>query len=438
VIQNSQEALVAFLGYASNSAEGLARLRTLSDRKWRKTLTWLDDAGLALYFFDKLKRTGLAHMIPLWVSCRLEQCLRANESRIFELSKQFDHLNRSFRKANINYAVVKGFSLVPEYCPDANLRHQGDFDYLMDEESIEAAERIVLDAGYSAKPRRSRQELIFVKSGGVPPSRTPEQYSPRSPHGVELHLNMWNSDEHPLPEIRNPFSPTRTRTHAWNGFHFPALRSDDAFLLQVLHACQHLFTFWVRMSSLFEVGFFLHQHASDASLWSEVEQRIGEDRTLREFVVVITGMVAQLFAVPQPEVVLNFANHIRPSIRTWIDHYGPDCAFCEVPAYEFRFLPRAKLVLFLHQQYVDSCRDKRLVRTRLMKPARIARMIACLKAKPSLLLNRPWWKRQLLVRRSLFHALAGLRYLLEIPRWKWRNRTRTSHSDRPNTQLAGT
>jgi hypothetical protein len=33
-------------------------------------------------------------------------------------------------------------------------------------------------------------------------------------------------------------------------------------------------------------------------------------------------------------------------------------------------------------------------------------------------LNADWWKRQLFLRRSLFHSLAGLRFLCEIPRWR--------------------
>lgn len=428
--QTPPDALVTFLSYAGNSADGLTSLRGLPDRQWRRTLTWLDDAGLALYFLDKLKRTHSAHMIPLWVLARLEQCFLANHARVSELSRQFAGLNRSFQKANMKYAVLKGFSLVPQYCPDAGLRHQGDLDYLISEESTEAAERIVLAAGYRLKPRLSRQELIFVSSAGGPPSRTPEQYSPSSRHAIELHLNIWNTDQHPLPHIRNLFSPARTQTHHWNGLRFPALHSPDAFLLQVLHACEHLLTFWIRMSSLYEIGFFLNQHADDALLWSELKQQVGEDRIVREFVVIISELSAQLFTVPVPEVIRAWSGEIRPTVRTWIDHYARACAFCEVPAYRLRVLPRAKLVLFLHQQYVEECRNKEVIRTRLVKPARLARMAAAVKARPSLLLDRAWWKRQMVLRRSLFHAMASLRYLLEIPRWKWRNRTsRLSRSD---------
>jgi len=426
VTQTPADTIISFLSYSSNATEGLTPLRNLPDRKWRRILTWLDEAGLALYFLDKVIQTDSTRQIPSWVISRLERCLLANQARVSELSAQFARLNQSFAAANVSFAVVKGFSMVPQYCPDASLRHQGDLDYLIDEASIGAAERIVLEAGYNLKPRTSSQEFIFIKPGNGPPSQSQDQYSPLSPHAVELHLNMWDSDQHPLPEIPHLFSPARAQSHSWNELSFPALNDPDAFLLQVLHACQHLFTYWIRMSSLYEIGFFLNHRSSDTLLWNQVKQRVGENRIVREFVVVVSQLSAKLFAAPLPDLIQDWARETRPAVRTWIDHYSRECALCDVPAYEFRFLPKAKLVLFLQQQYVDECRDKQVLRTRLLKSTRVARMVESVKAQPSLLLNRFWWKRQLVIRRTLFHAMAGLRYLLEIPRWQWLNRTKTS------------
>ena len=255
-------------------------------------------------------------------------------------------------------------------------------------------------------------------------SRGPEQYSARAPHAVELHLDIWDSEKHGLPSMPSLFSVNRTRTHQWNGLAFPALADEDAFLLQVLHACHHLFTFWIRMSCLFEIGFFLNQRSSDTSLWNRVEQRVSDNLMLREFVVVITELVAKLFAAPIPRLVRDWGQVIRPATRVWIENYARQCAFGEVPCYELCLLPRAKLVLFLHQQYEGACVQKHSVRRRLIKFSPLSRIASSIQDKPSLILNAGWWKRQRIIRRSLFHALAGLRYLCEIPRWRWLNRAR--------------
>jgi hypothetical protein len=220
----------------------------------------------------------------------------------------------------------------------------------------------------------------------------------------------------------NLFSVDQTRTHQWNELSFPVLTDEDAFLLQVLHACHHLFTYWVRMSCLFEIGFFLNQRSSDTSLWNMVAQRVSDNLMLREFVVLITELAAKLFAAPIPLPVRTWGREIRPATRVWIENYARRCVFGVVPSYELCLLPRAKLVLFLQQQYEGAGVQKNTVRNRLIKFSRFSRMASSIKDKPSLILNRAWWKRHLPLRRSIFHALAGLRYFCEIPRWRWLNR----------------
>ena len=77
--------------------------------------------------------------------------------------------------------------------------------------------------------------------------------------------------------FRNLFTVERATTHAWNGFVFPALTDEDAFLLQVVHACQHLFALWIRMSCFLEIGYFLKRRVYDTALWNQIEQRVGDN-----------------------------------------------------------------------------------------------------------------------------------------------------------------
>ncbi len=422
--------IVDFLSFASAPTDDLAGVRNFRQRDWEQGLRWMDDAGLAFYFLRKLEDTNAREAVPTWVMNRLDQSFADNRQRVGEMSRRFDFLNSKFSDAGVRYVVLKGLSLVPEYCPDANLRHQGDLDYLVDDHSLSTAKRIVADAGYKPKPSTSSQEYVFVSQGTGTATRSPEQYSARAPHAVELHLDIWDSEQHRLPSMPCLFSVERTRIHQWNGLTFPGLPDEDAFLLQVLHACHHLFTYWIRMSSLFEIGFFLNHRGSDASIWNRVEQSVGDNLMLRDFVVVITELVAKLFAAPIPRLVRAWSNCIRPSTRVWIESYARHCAFCEIPSYELCFLPKAKLVLFLQQQYENTGVREHPARNRLTKFPRLARMASSIKDKPSLVLNAAWWKRQLFIRRSLFHTLAGLRYLCEIPRWRWLNRTKLRPASR--------
>lgn len=415
------EDIVEFLSFSTASRDSVKELAKISRREWESVLRWLDDAGLALYFLQRLKNTN-TEAVPAGVISRLERNFVANQQRVGDMARRLDFLNQKFDAAGVRYVVLKGLSLVPQFCPDATLRHQCDLDYLIDDQSLLAAQRALIEAGYCQKSSPSDQEFVFLMPGAGEASRSAVQYSTHAPHAVELHLDIWDSGLRTLPAMPRQFSVERTRIHRVPGFAFPALSDEDAFLLQVLHACQHLFTYWIRMSHLWEIGYFLDQRASDTSLWNRIEQQVGDNLVLREFVVVITELVAKLFQAPLPDLVRVWGPRIRPAPRVWIDRYARPWAFCELPAYEFRLFPRAKLTLFLLQQYSDACAQKHVVRNRVVTWSRISRIASAARDQPALVLDAGWWKHQLVIRRSLFHALAGLRYVCEIPRWRWLNR----------------
>jgi hypothetical protein len=418
------EDIVEFLSFSGDPDNCLNALKEFSQREWQGVLQWLDDSGLAFYFLQKLKNTNATDALPAWVISRLERNFAANQRRVDYMSSRLALLNQKLNDAGVRYVVLKGLSLVPQFCPDATLRHQSDFDYLVDDESLFTAQRVLVEAGYSPRSSRSAREFIFVTPGKEEPTRSAGQYRAGAPHAAELHLDVWDSEQHGLPLMQRLFSAERTNPHRWNGFAFPALADEDAFLLQVLHACNHLFTYWIRMSCLFEIGYFLNRRASDTSLWNRIAERVGDNLVLRELVVVVTELVAQLFAPPLPPLVRAWGPRIRPASRVWIESYARYWAFCELPFYEFRLFPRAKLVLFLQQQYKDARAERRSLRDRLLPFSRFSRIASAIKDKPSLVLDAGWRKRQLLIRRSVFHALAGVRYLFEIPRWLWLNRAR--------------
>lgn len=423
--ESPAETIVQFLSFSVDHREQhLRAIERFTARQWERVLPWLDDAGLAFYFFKKLNDVYAIDRIPLSVSTRLQKNLETNQLRVENMSCRFQMINNKFNDAGIRYAAVKGFSLVPEFCPYAPLRHQGDFDYFVDGQSLSAACRVLSEAGYVSKHSPSSVERIFVIPGEKP-FRGAQQYSPRAPHAVELHTDLWDSEMHQLPQIANLFSLDRAVSRHWNGFTFPALCEEDAFLLQVLHACHHLFTLWIRMSSLFEIGHFLNRGAKNAEFWNRTEQRARDSLIVREFAVIVTELTSRLFAAPIPSLIHAWGAKIRPATRVWIEHYARRCAFSELPGYQLSLFPTVKFVLFLHPQFrANASVSKSLLRKRLLPSSRFSRMASSLRKDPSLALNLRWWAHHRLVRRSLFHFLAGLRYLWEIPRWRSLNQTR--------------
>jgi Uncharacterised nucleotidyltransferase len=370
--------------------------------------------------------------VPEPLLCRLAADFVANQERTAALADRMRYINEQFQHAGLRFAVLKGFSLVPEYCPHISLRHQGDLDYLIDEQSLEAARRILADVGYLTKQSRSSKESLFFMPGTIPRSRGSEQYSARAPHAVELHLDIWDGEVLRLPSVARLFTAKRVVIQEIEGIRFPALDDADAFLIQVLHAMSHVFSHWIKVGSLFEIAFFLNQRAREASLWDKIEHRVGGNAVLRELVVVVSAAAAQLFGAPLPELVQTWGVQLRPGARVWIDRYCCKWALSELPVHEIRFFSTSKLSVFLHQQYRGDP-----VQPADGSPApsawRPSWIAFALRKNPSLILNLEWWKQHKLPRRCIYYGFAWLRYLCEVPRWLWLNGMRFRPERLPNS-----
>ncbi len=414
------EHIATFLSFTPQTPDALNSLLALSDWHWRRVLEWLDDAGLAFYLLQKLKDTGVTKQVPSWVLSQLEANFALNQLRVERMTERFSLLNGRFTGAGLRYVALKGLSLVPEFCPSADLRYQGDFDFLVDEDSLPNAKSILAELGYTPKVSRSGKEFIYLSSTAEP-SRDSGQYDPQSLHAVELHLDIWDNVLHRLT-VPNPLSLERTVTHEVGGNLFPALCDEDEFLVQVLHALNHVFTYWIRMSCLLEIAYFLNRRAADLRLWNNIERRIGESIVLREFVVVVVELASQLFSAPVPALVKKWRKSIRRGPRVWIESYAHDWAFCALPVHRFSFLPLNKLVRFLREQYQDN--SEKTVAKSAPGSGGVARIARAIKDDPAVVFQLKWWGRQTLIRRTFYHGVATLRYAAEIPRWRWLNRDR--------------
>jgi hypothetical protein len=421
------DAIVNFLSFSGRTRDPLDQLREFHRREWAHAVTWLHDSGLALYLLQKLKDANATDILPNSTLCRLEENLAANRRRVACMARQFDFLNQQFNNAGVRYAAVKGFSLVPQFCPDASLRHQSDIDYLVDNQSLPLAQRILEDSGYVLR-RYKTNEFVFLMPSAETPPPAEEQYEADAPHAVELRLAFWDSESHGVSLTEPEFSIDNIKIQRWQELAFRTLPEDDAFLLQVIHAFNHILNGWVRLSGLYEIAYFLNQRPADTSLWERIERRIGANPRLREMVVVITELSAHFFGAPLPSTSRIWGGELPSAVRIWIQNYARLWVFARNRANQFSVFSAAKVVLFLHQQYLPDARARRhLIRIRLLPVEPLFRKARSITTRSST--NSRVRRRQLklVVTRLLFHLTGGLRYLWEIPRWRWLNR-RTAHS----------
>lgn len=419
------EAIVGCLHLSGETTPDENKLKQFSLNHWERTFRWLDNAGLALYLLQHLKSKHATKILPAPVLARLEENLSQNQRRVSHMVHDFGALNQEFDRVGVNYAVMKGFSLAPAFCPDVCLRPQSDFDYLVDRQSLAAARRVLDEAGY-CPTRNSSTEFVFARPPKRIPSRFDSPYRVETEPAVELHLATWDSEEHCVPLEGPHFSLDSKINRQWNGLSFPTLNDEDAFLLQVQHVFQHMLGYWVRLSWLLEMGHFLDQQRSDTFFWN-IEQRSREFPCFKEFAAIVIGLTARIFGAPVPSTVRTWTEDLRPAARIWMDKFGRDWAFANHPSHESSRFPATKLVLFLHQEYVPDPEIRNKVRQRRLFPWKgPARIAVPPSHEPSVRLRALWRQWGFTFQMLGFHVGAGLRYFWELPRWRKMNRVETA------------
>ncbi len=401
----------------SDDAGDVQRLSKFTVRDWRRTYQWLDDSGLALYLLRYLQNSGAAGMLPPEVLARLESSLNENRLRCEFIAESFATVNQLFQQAGIPFAVIKGPSLIPEYCPDAILRAPSDLDYLVEHHSLPTAARVLEAAGYRLQ-KSSENEHKFIKPSARMPQISDSPYSINTEPLIEVHTGFWNR-ANKIPLAEPLFSLDNTVPHTWRELHFQILNSRDAFLLQVIHIFQHTVECWVKLHWLLEIGTFLLKHSSDSDLWRQVDDRMNEVPCLKDFAAIVIELARIVFSAPIPALPQNWVHSLRPSSRLWLDHYAESFAFDDHPFSGDRLFPTGKLSLFLHQQYIpDPEVRNEMIRRRLFpwkRPERVAypgdRQSTTAMAVSQLQL------RWILIR-IIFHFGSNMRYLWELPRWR--------------------
>lgn len=351
--------------------EPLARLRNFGQPAWERTLSWLDDSGLALYLLKQIDRAGADNALPRPIRTRLQQNLASNRQRMAEMKREFELLNCRFGAAGVEFAVLKGFALVPDFCPDAALRLQYDFDYLVHPKCEKAARQILETAGYAQRIQSPGHEpegaTLFVSEPLSLPPADQDFYGAALPRRVELHLGLWEpTAEGVRLDLPEDFLD-RKRAVESQVMRFPALADDDALLLQVLHAFHHMLHHWCRPSCFLEIAYFAARQYPNDSFWHRFCSRVGARRYLPEIVGLVFSMAATLFGAPVPGEVARWS--ARGSVLgLWVREYGERWAVAPFPG--------SKLSLFMHREFVaDPGVWKNVRRSRLLplhRPAHVA------------------------------------------------------------------
>lgn len=402
------------------------KLRCASPREWQRTITWLDHSGLALYFLQRVE-TDSVSSLPANVLSQLRQRRGNNEHRVARLQAICESINQGFERNGVRYAVLKGFSLTPDYCTDPCHRAQSDLDYLTARDSTAAAQNVLSEQGYSLR-RHDGDELSFWIPASEPRDAT-QQYSPNGPWMIELHLSAWDQNLFRIPlKIPEP-SFTELEPYHWSGLEFPCLPKRLVFAGQILHMFKHVFDGWIRLSWLYEVAFFLRERSDDGLFWQEFDQIVTAEPLLAELVGIISWMAIDLFEPRVPEPVQKYIRTLRPTARAWLQEYAPGWLFEKLPRYEMRLFSRAKLSMFLKELYCTPRADHGTQDLRVLFPLYRLKRLLQRRNIQTRAVRSIAYKTRWLALHSIYHTGATLRYMWELPRWRHRMQLLQAHDE---------
>ena len=408
--------IVRFLGVSSGACnlETPSRWSTLSRRQWDRVLDWLDLSGLALLFWSRLEDAGAEGAVPGEVGEELARSLDDHRQRITSMTAEFNAINQCFERAGIRYAALKGFALIPDYCPDAALRTTYDHDYLVSPDNVDRAEQALAAAGWVRKQERVDHPLVYFHAASPvwSPIERDDLYSPSFPRTIELHHCLWESEGLGICADLPEDMLASSRVRSGQGLRFSVLAEEDELMFQVLHAFRHILYNWCRLCSLRDVAYFLENRSWDAAFWERFSNRISGREPLPEITGVVFLLATELFgaSIP-PRIGAETVETLPRALALWVEQYGRDSALDN--------FSRNKFGLFLHREFVHDPAVWRRVRRKLLFPMQRPNKAAVAgTTQLSARLSAAWKQALYGGKRVVHHLMAALRYGCESYRWQ--------------------
>jgi hypothetical protein len=402
------EAVVAvFRDSAERSRE---RLSAISQRNWARSYYWLYASGLTLYFINQLEILGIEDAIPVETLERLQQNFADNRMRSAAMFAEFASINQAFHAAGVDYANLKGFALSPESCPHPALRHQLDFDFLVDGSHLELCREILAESGYILTA--ATKTTWEFKAGTSELGSVKNFYKSTPPRSVELHFAS-SSTTTPSPSRDERLD--RLALRSWDGLTFPALSPSEQFVGQTLHLFGHLCSACTRPAWILEYKNHVSFYYNDQNFWEAVVERSRAHRRAPIAIGLASLLSSRLFSGKTPSQLDEWTLDCLPApVRLWAERYGPRTVLADFPG--------TKLYLLLQQELErsDEARPSQAQRRRRLLPLnRPPRMVY---AAPDdnlwQWLRKEIYQARFVLFRLRFHVVEGIRYLIESARWK--------------------
>jgi hypothetical protein len=286
---------------------------------------------LALYFFRRLQKFNWIEQLPAEWRSALRRRLTDNGERTQDMLREFRRINEAFLTCGVKVAALKGFTLVPDFCDELTIRHQTDFDFLVEPANQRAAAEALLRCGYETDHINETGETCFTTPMQHVPSTDDYLYALQHQRQVDLHISAW--EQSPWLAMDTPQDCMKlVQWRKVEGAQFWSLALEDALLFQILHVFRHSLRSWIRLSWLLEIGQCMELHRDNTALWERVASRAGDTDLTKNAFAFVLGLVNRVFGFVMPSALQTWiAGADTAEIRTWLDRFAVDWATADWP-----------------------------------------------------------------------------------------------------------
>ena len=339
-------ALISALSFRTAAPE---LLQALDDSEWEKLLIFGDRMHLTIPLVQVC-----GSECPQWVRQRVAQNIEDNARRFTLIKNTYAALAEALREAHVEHLVLKGFTKSPDFAPDPRHRIQSDIDIFCTRETIFRARDALSSIGY-----RSQHQFDDQPWDHLPPLRKKSEwrwrgnaYDPEMPLTVELHHCFWDwAAVRCVPEADSHFWQRRIGRRL-EEITFPCLHPIDNLGYCALNLLRDLLRVGIVTSQVYELAWFLHQHARNDEFWSAWIQMHDEELRRLEsvsFLLARTWFHCDLSETAQAEI-----RRLPVGTRRWfeIDATSPS---------PMGWMRPSKDAIWLHSSLMKSPAERRRI-----------------------------------------------------------------------------
>jgi hypothetical protein len=332
--------------------------RELKDNEWQEMLEFGDLAHLTLPLAGILQQVA-----PEWVAAKLANNLADNKARVLSIRSDYIEIAQALNKAKIDYLVLKGFTLCPEFIENENLRFQSDIDFFCPQEMLNRASEVFAQLGYEPDQtlRKAPADHLPVMARKTGWKWRGNMYDPEMPPSIDLHFCLWNPEttKQVMPGIEDFWS--RRAMRQVNGFDYPALHPIDNLGYCALHILRDLQRGEWLIHHVYEVAWFLHHHAQDDEFWKQWIEL--HNASLRSFEAVAFWLARDWFQCNISHLLEKEMTQLLPLPERWLRRFSAS-------PLTGMFHPN-KDGIWLHASLLSSWKSKIEVLSRSLIPTRV-------------------------------------------------------------------